>query len=176
QGELAHRLAKKFYAKTNKRNFERQIASQERRQRLLRAIKKRVDEHADKTAAAPPSDATITPPQAPPQAPRSRTKNALAPEDEVLPRTPPRQHHHISESKRTWLGTLEMEEEFPNDPALVDFLPKLKSHLLSQLLGVAYDGDETSYSIQDLADVNIVRERLYTHKLLRVNFTTYDVR
>ncbi|KAJ7678372.1 hypothetical protein B0H17DRAFT_1139434 [Mycena rosella] len=63
-GELAHRLAKKFYAKTNKRNFERQIASQERRQRLLRAIKKRVDEHADKTAAAPPSDATITPPQA----------------------------------------------------------------------------------------------------------------
>ncbi|KAJ7678371.1 hypothetical protein B0H17DRAFT_899780, partial [Mycena rosella] len=57
-----------------------------------------------------------------------------------------------------------------------DFLPKLKSHLLSRLLGVAYDGDETRYSIQDLADVNIVRERLYTHKLLRVNFTTYDVR
>lgn len=57
-----------------------------------------------------------------------------------------------------------------------DFLPKLKSHLLGRLLGVAYDGDETEYSLQDLADVNIVGERLYTHKVLRVNYTTYDVR
>jgi hypothetical protein len=31
QGKLSHRLPKKFHAKTNKRNFERQIAASERR-------------------------------------------------------------------------------------------------------------------------------------------------
>ncbi|KAJ7146245.1 hypothetical protein C8R44DRAFT_897878 [Mycena epipterygia] len=58
---------------------------------------------------------------------------------------------------------------------LQNFLPDLKSHLLGRLLGIPYDGDESQYSIQDLADVNIIGERLYTHKVLRVNYTTYDV-
>jgi hypothetical protein len=32
------------------------------------------------------------------------------------------------------------------------------------------------FSEQDLADVNIIGERLYTHKIMRVNYTTYDCR
>ncbi|KAF7371652.1 hypothetical protein MVEN_00021000 [Mycena venus] len=37
-----------------------------------------------------------------------------------------------------------------------------------------YDDDGTQYSLQELADVNIIGERLYTHKVMRINFTTYD--
>jgi hypothetical protein len=48
--------------------------------------------------------------------------------------------------------------------------------LLARLLRIPYSGDENDFSDQDLADVNIIRERLYTHKLLRVNYTTYDLR
>lgn len=54
-------------------------------------------------------------------------------------------------------------------------MPKLKGHLLSRLLGLPYDGDETKFTPQDLLDVTIVRDRVYTHKVMRVNYTTYDV-
>ena len=50
----------------------------------------------------------------------------------------------------------------------------LKSHLLARLLDLSYDGDEHQFSRQDLADVTIQQERLYTHKIMRINYTTYD--
>lgn len=51
----------------------------------------------------------------------------------------------------------------------------LRKHLLSRLLGLPYDGDEQEFSHQDLMDVTIVGDRLYTHKVMRVNYTTYDL-
>ncbi|KAJ7760884.1 hypothetical protein DFH07DRAFT_740473, partial [Mycena maculata] len=57
-----------------------------------------------------------------------------------------------------------------------NFLPDLKAHLLGRLLGLPWDGDEIEFSLQDLADINIVGDRLYTHKVLRINYTTYDLR
>ncbi|KAJ7211477.1 hypothetical protein B0H12DRAFT_1079580 [Mycena haematopus] len=174
--ELWHGLSKKLYAKTNKRKFERQIANQERRRRLVRGIKRRMEEEAANTANSSTPDAggndSVNPPKAP--KPTSR-KRSLIPDDEVLPRTPPRDHHHISESKRTGFLTDDLPEDFPNDPALTNFLPNLKAHLLGRLLGIPWDGDEIKFSTQDLADVNIVGERLYTHKVLHVNYTTYDL-
>ncbi|KAJ6556218.1 hypothetical protein B0H19DRAFT_1152200, partial [Mycena capillaripes] len=171
---LSHRVAKKLYAKTNKRIFEQQIAASERRRRLALAIKKRLDDatieqkNASEQSVRKSTDST--------QSAIARTQRRLVPEDDNLPRTPPRDHHHISESKRTFIRTDELSDEFPDDPAAKDFLPKLKSHLLGRLLDVPYDGEEATYSLQELADVNIIGERLYTHKVLRVNHTTYDVR
>ncbi|KAJ7021549.1 hypothetical protein C8F04DRAFT_1313789 [Mycena alexandri] len=167
-GEQRHIEPKALYKKTNKRRFEWQIACHERRRRLLHAIKRRMDGES-----RPLTEDEVSP-QA--QTKEHRVKNSLAPANDLLPRTPPRQHHHISESKRTWLHALDLPDDFPDDPALENFLPELKSHLLGRLLGIPYDGDENQFSIQDLADVNILRERLYTHKLMRVNYTTYDVR
>jgi hypothetical protein len=91
-----------------------QIAAHERRKRLLRTIKQRMN---PKPTAAPTNQ--VPPPQAPPQK-ETRTKGArtLGPEHDVLPRTPPRQHHHISESKRTYLHALDLPDDFPDDPAL----------------------------------------------------------
>ncbi|KAK6974093.1 GLOBIN domain-containing protein [Favolaschia claudopus] len=169
-GELAHCAAKRAYARTNKRNFERQIAAHERRKRLLRRIKQRMNA----TSQSKPSNTPSLAPQHKEQ--RSKTAENLAPTHDALPRTPPRQRYHISESKRTWLHAMDLPDDFPDDEALQTFIPDLKSHLLSRLLGIAYSGDETQYSDQDLADVNIVRDRLYTHKILRVNYTTYDLR
>jgi hypothetical protein len=129
QGELAHRLAKKFYAKTNKRGFERQIARQERRQRLLRAMKRRMD--ASKAVSEPGSNEppveqppiVQTPVQPPPAAVQEPTSapSVFDPKDDTLPPIPPRQHHHISESKRTHLHIFELAQKFPNDPAIKVF-------------------------------------------------------
>ncbi|KAJ7666669.1 hypothetical protein DFH06DRAFT_1184435 [Mycena polygramma] len=138
-GELSHRLAKKFYARTNKRQFEIQIAAHERRRRLARGIKQRLD---DAQAAASLDDASDPTAPAPP-IPPPEVQSIHAPEDDILPRTPPRHHHHISESKRTWLHTVRFLAEFRNDTALHNFLPDLKAHLLGRLLDIPYDGDET---------------------------------
>ncbi|KAJ7127990.1 hypothetical protein C8R44DRAFT_979464 [Mycena epipterygia] len=118
-GELAHRFTKKFYVKTNKCNFERQIAAHECHQRLLHGIK----QHMDETAAAAPH------PLAPRMLSPPRMMCCLA-----------HRHGNITTSLNR------------------------KDH-----------GDESQYSIQDLVDVNIIGERLYTHKVLRINNTTYDV-
>lgn len=185
QGELAHRVAKKFYARTNKRNFERQIAAHERRQRLLRAIMKRMER------AVPTIDEDHTTDPAPAPAPSSSTPNILAPdpESDSMPRTSPRAHHQISESKRSWIHTAQFMSAFSNDPAVTvrpfsdtsiwlitsqNFMRDLKSHLLARLLDIPYDGDEQEFTAQELADVTIVRDRLYTHKIVCVNYTTYD--
>jgi hypothetical protein len=51
----------------------------------------------------------------------------------------------------------------------------LKSHLLSRILELPYDGDEIEFSEQDLLDLTIMRDHIYTHKVMRVNFTSYDM-
>jgi hypothetical protein len=57
-----------------------------------------------------------------------------------------------------------------------NFIPKLKDHLLSRLLGHEFDGDESVYTDKERSMVRIVGDRIYSAKVLRVNYTTYDVR
>jgi hypothetical protein len=57
-----------------------------------------------------------------------------------------------------------------------DFIPKLKDHLLSRLLGQEFDGDESVYTDEDRHMVRIIGDRIYSAKVLRVNYTTYDIR
>jgi hypothetical protein len=44
------------------------------------------------------------------------------------------------------------------------------------LLDCAYDGDEIEYSEEDRDSVQFVGHRLYRHKTLCINYTTYDLR
>src|SRR4051794_2377362 len=60
--------------------------------------------------------------------------------------------------------------------ATQSFIPNLKGHLLGRLAGRAFDGDDYEYSLAELASVDIVHHRIYRHKVLRVNYTTYDMR
>jgi hypothetical protein len=113
KGELSHRLVKQFYARTDKRNHGPQIAAQERRRRVLHITNQRMKD----TAATAAANAAATE-QDPPTI--NTVANTLQPQRDPLPRTPPRQHHHISESKRTWFDI----KEFPymsileDDPAV----------------------------------------------------------
>src|SRR5437762_13860141 len=57
-----------------------------------------------------------------------------------------------------------------------DFLPCLKDHLLGWLLSYEYAGDEFDFTDDDRRTITFHNNRLYRHKALRVNYTTYDVR
>ena len=57
-----------------------------------------------------------------------------------------------------------------------DFLPRLKDHILTRLLGQAYDGDEQLFTSTERSNVVIFKDRIYCHKVLCINYTTYDMR
>ncbi|KAF8952881.1 hypothetical protein BDZ97DRAFT_1604319, partial [Flammula alnicola] len=152
-GELEHRRVKRFYPRVQKGKHAKGIAKQVQRERLLHTLNERN------------------------KVPLKNSKpSATSKANEVLPATSPDAHHHISEEVRhkvplaQWLGKNE------DDPALKDFLPRLKDHLLSRLLGHEYDGDETEFTPAQRATVIISNNNIYRHHVMRVNYTTYDLR
>jgi hypothetical protein len=56
------------------------------------------------------------------------------------------------------------------------FIPRLKDHLLARLRNLAYDRDEHEFSDADRALVLFTDNKIYHHSILRVNYTTYDLR
>lgn len=52
----------------------------------------------------------------------------------------------------------------------------MKDHLLGRLLNHPFDGDQTPFSNEERRAVHIVDNRIYSAKVLRVNYTTYDIR
>lgn len=115
-------------------------------------------------------------------------------ESDPLPKTLPEVHYHISNTTRLkeniyrWVDFHEQNGDeaiqvnsfinigFENLTFSKDFIPKLKDHILTRLLGHAYNGDEVEYSAEERDSVQFVGNRLYRHKTLRVNYTTYDLR
>ena len=55
-------------------------------------------------------------------------------------------------------------------------MPLLKDHLISWLTGREYDGDEHDYTDRERDKLKIRGNRLYCHKVMQVNYTTYDMR
>jgi hypothetical protein len=91
QGELAHRLVKRLYRRTNKINATRQIARHERRGTRLRRAR---------------------------EAARLRhTHHVQFSENDRLPYTDVEQHHHISDSRNHPLDIMGFVHDPPNDPA-----------------------------------------------------------
>ena len=56
-----------------------------------------------------------------------------------------------------------------------DFVPRLKDHLLARLLDREYDGNVDEFTDTDRNTVRIVDNRIYSAKVLRVDYTMYDV-
>lgn len=53
----------------------------------------------------------------------------------------------------------------------------LKNHLLSQLLGLDYDGDEQVFSAEEHNKVRLVNiDSVVESKIIQFNYTTYDIR
>jgi hypothetical protein len=57
-----------------------------------------------------------------------------------------------------------------------DFLPQLKDHILGRIHGHHYQGDYVPFTDEERAEVRLRNHIIYQHKVLRVNYTTYDMR
>ncbi|KAG2012297.1 hypothetical protein CC2G_012328 [Coprinopsis cinerea AmutBmut pab1-1] len=153
--ELEHRRVKRHYVRSPKGTqvFTAGIAKQQRRERIVHHLTQQFRGAKNR-----------------PMVPRGFL--------ERLPKSSPNAHHHMSNevSPRTRINLIQWVTENNNDPAFKDFIPKLRSHLLSRLMGLEYSGDEDDYTPEQLARVVIIGDAIYRHKTLRVNFTTYDRR
>ncbi|TCD63562.1 hypothetical protein EIP91_005233 [Steccherinum ochraceum] len=159
-GELEHRRVKRWYARTNKHGFVQQIAKHQRRAQILEKIRRR--------NGAKPT-----------QIPKRRQRRSPAlsfTDSEPLPYTSPDMRYHMSSEVRYAVNITAFLTENREDPAVKDFLPRLKDHLLARLRGMDYDGDERPFSEAERQSVIIMNNTMYKHKVLRVNYTTYDVR
>ncbi|KAJ7627108.1 hypothetical protein FB45DRAFT_1082250 [Roridomyces roridus] len=171
-GELAHRLCKILYGRTNRRGFEAQIATLERRRRILRGVQQNMHTATLSTNDAPstttnsPSDA-VKPRTA---TKRSKIRTALLGEDETLPPTPPKEHHHISDSRRTWMDLTDMVDIVEDEPAFEASTLLAPLSLYSTALG---RDSLINFDFTSLVGC-WVPDRIFSHKYMRVNYTTYD--
>ncbi|KAH7877053.1 uncharacterized protein C8R40DRAFT_1168980 [Lentinula edodes] len=157
-GELEHRRIKRLYIHTNKIHFTFQIARHEQRRRALKNLLRKKPTNIQHRAT------------------RSKvSRPSLSFDDsDPLPFTDPTTHYHISSSTRfsenivTWLGDLQY------DPAFTNFLPKLKDHILERLLGIPQN--EREFSAAQRTTITFKNNKIFRHKVIRLNYTTYDMR
>ncbi|KAK0243613.1 hypothetical protein EDD85DRAFT_918032 [Armillaria nabsnona] len=150
-GELEHQRVKHFYGRTNKnKTFTKQISLHVQHQEHLREMQQKINlkDQKHQSRPMPARDGS-----------------------EVLPYTDPSHHHHISPSTSSKIYLAPWLHENDSDIACNGFIRKLKDHLLSRILD---SNDEfTDLHRQNLI---IVDNRLYSHQILRINYTTYDAR
>ncbi|KAF6741225.1 hypothetical protein DFP72DRAFT_946054 [Ephemerocybe angulata] len=158
-GELSHRLPKQWYPRTDKRDYEGQMAQIERHQARLARIRERLSE--EKAASSPmPGNGAESPPAPPPGSLNAKYSIGQS-EDEIFDLT----HMFLMVPKRST----------DDDPYLQDFLPKLKQHLLPRIYEhLGFQKEQFKDSVWE--SVIIPNNRLYHHKIMRANYTTYDVR
>ncbi|THH23278.1 hypothetical protein EUX98_g7896 [Antrodiella citrinella] len=176
QGECEHRRVKKFYPRISKKQTAYEIAMQAARERKVQrihkhvlAVKKRNAEARRREQAAQRAENSSHP--------IPRRNPALECDlQEELPPSSPTKHHEMSDSDRHWLYLPRWVEHNSDDPAMQEFLPQLKNHLLARVLGRAFDGDEHAFSDKDRTYLRFRQDRIYFHQTLRINYTTYDMR
>ncbi|KAK7442067.1 hypothetical protein VKT23_016343 [Stygiomarasmius scandens] len=147
-GELEHRRVKRFYARTNKAfKYVHQVTAHERHTRIIQTLDCRLQEHS-----------------ADPRVPFEHS-------DQMQP-TEPHLRYNISNDKSQWVGIHDFMNKNSGDPAVKSFLKKLKEHLFCRLAGVP-ESDSVTDEQRDTVDIK--HNRMYKHKVLRVNYTTYDM-
>ncbi|KAF9543337.1 hypothetical protein CPC08DRAFT_755956 [Agrocybe pediades] len=87
----------------------------------------------------------------------------------------PSDRHHISHSRNERIDIYSFAQSNDQDPALKDFIPKLKDNILARLLERTFHGEE-EFSDSDRNTVRIAGGRLYIARTCRINYTTYDIR
>ncbi|KAI0374977.1 hypothetical protein BV20DRAFT_1033013 [Pilatotrama ljubarskyi] len=177
-GELEHRHVKRFYARTNKNNHEYQIAQHMRRAEKLRIIKTRVDAARQKVIEAEngrdPAEARGPANTAAPPSPEL----VNADKEEDIAYSNPWDRYHIAESQRDSDDIAAWVSAHRGDPAYKDFIPRLRSHLCSRWDSI--NSDDSDLQVGEAPAVpqhlHIVNNRIYHHRVFRINYTTYDVR
>ncbi|KZV89662.1 hypothetical protein EXIGLDRAFT_677825 [Exidia glandulosa HHB12029] len=159
--ESAHRRIKRAFRVTNHHNEAAQLTAIERRRGRLSLL----------AATAPP------PPPPPPSVPGRRARKPIRPasSEDVPPSTQPADQYNISKDQRFAVDISHFTARDLDDPATKNFFPQLKSHLLERL-GFPYDMPDDRFSEGAQRKVTIVNGKLYLHRTLRLNYTTYDLR
>ena len=73
---------------------------------------------------------------------------------------------------RVWRARIKPRPEW----LFSSFYHDLEGHILSRLTGRDYDGMEHDFTTEERRSIRIEHNRLYKHKVIRVHYTTYDMR
>ncbi|KAI0744837.1 hypothetical protein C8Q76DRAFT_789312 [Earliella scabrosa] len=167
-GELEHRRVKRLYALTNKNSrFAKQIALHTRRQVIMhkltrgQAIRRRPSGQIPSSHPGP----TV-----------ARSLQLPAGQAEGLLPSAPAEHYQISEDQRHHTDLRDFLYDNRHDPACRNFAHDLKAHIWRRLPGVESTPDDYQLTREDVSSVRIVSNKLYRHHVLRINYTTYDMR
>ncbi|KAI0739141.1 hypothetical protein C8Q80DRAFT_232993 [Daedaleopsis nitida] len=177
-GEVEHRHVKNLFLRTNRVNFVRQIALQHdyrsmvagwrakdtytplslRRQEKQRATLATAEVHERSGgkiqfgAAKGKKSALKTPVQ-----------------------TSPLVHHIISDSKRAPINVHRWVDDHEGDPAVEGFISRLYEHLAARIFGGTMYSERDDFAMDELDGDRLFKDRMYEHKTLRINYTTYDL-
>ncbi|RDB21901.1 hypothetical protein Hypma_011139 [Hypsizygus marmoreus] len=158
--ELEHRTPKTRYTRTSKKDYVKQLTRIERRQAWI----SRIREHL--------TPAVGREPQFP--------DKAMSPELK----------YHIGKTQNQPEHILQFLQRNAGDPALRNFLPNLKAHLFSRIQELQFPNDASgsthsafrsvspTSAVNDSSTTSILihKDRMYAHKIVRFNYTTYDIR
>ncbi|KAG2336350.1 hypothetical protein BDR05DRAFT_978806 [Suillus weaverae] len=146
-GELAHRALKAFYPLTSKRDTPAQLAKHKLRRRLLqRTAETGHDSYTNEQALAVESPAEL--------------KN----------------HHYIPINCNNSLYIFSFLRSHANDPALAEFVPKLKDHMLYRLRNLDIGYCDHAFTDDERNSVIISDNQLYSVQTMQVRYTTYNLR
>ncbi|KAJ3504726.1 hypothetical protein NMY22_g17828 [Coprinellus aureogranulatus] len=195
-GELYHREPKSWYPRTDKKDYELQLAQIERRKSRLAQIRARnsAAPQATELAQAQESDAQ----------PSSSSESVARPSmtsADLASASPPRDSFPDPDTDDLGLDfecaissrfNIGLSENHPislhtttqslapgkgeRDDYIPDFVPKLKRHLLPRILARIGCPPDALDGPDEWMHVAIRGNTIYSHKILHINFTTYDVR
>ncbi|OSC97745.1 hypothetical protein PYCCODRAFT_1439845 [Trametes coccinea BRFM310] len=178
--ELEHRHAKRYYRRTNKIGYAIQIAKHQRRATLLRALRE-LDDYVPRRERLRTRRATHAPHvlrqqvegQEKVQQRREQESDDEDDEEDDMTPTPPLERYTISKTRCVPLRLSQWLSHHKDDAATRNFIPSLRAHVFGRLIGC---DDPEEISLEELDHVHIESDRIYRHKTLRVNYTTYDMR
>ncbi|KZT20578.1 hypothetical protein NEOLEDRAFT_1158607 [Neolentinus lepideus HHB14362 ss-1] len=151
-GEQEHRRSKNRYERTSKKEYTQQLANIERRETRLNQLT-----HGLRQAGLD-------------------IGHKFQYEDPDVNDGPPEVHYIIARSQKEYFVLGTWLRQHVADPAAKDFRPKLISHLLTRIAELDTADSEPIFTADEQRRVTIKDERIYSHKRLRVNYTTYNVR
>ncbi|KAG1869340.1 hypothetical protein DFJ58DRAFT_653534, partial [Suillus subalutaceus] len=87
----------------------------------------------------------------------------------------PQLHHHIGQSKKSFDELGHYLRSHVGDPAMKDFLPQLKDHILDHIGTPGSSVENTTLTNQEQSSIFFKRNRIYHHNVVRFNYMTYDI-
>ncbi|TEB33312.1 hypothetical protein FA13DRAFT_1589061, partial [Coprinellus micaceus] len=156
-GELFHRLPKAWFDRTDKRDYEAQLSAIERRQARLTLIRAQLGSGTSASPLHPILKVTVF--------------------SKSLEHEPP-SRYAIGATQNSPVDLLHFTPDpyvTYADPYLEGTIPKLKQHLLPRILSrLGYGSDDVMKC--DWTNVVLQGNRVFSHKLMQIEYTTYDGR